>query len=490
MMSIPNDIRVPLFYMAFDNANANQGAAIQQHKILVMGHQTGGSANPLEQYRITSDDQARALFGDDAMLTAMLKTLRKGNSYTETWAMPVAEPSAGSAAMSGQAISVQGSASQAGTLSLMIAGQRVQVGVQTNDTAGAIASAIVTAINSQSSLPVRAQIPETENTRVKLTAKWKGITGNDIDVRCNYYDTEQLPPGISLTLTPLTGGAGYVDASEVIGALGDEWFNHIVCPFNDQAFLDGLRTELNERWGPLRMMEAVCYTAFRGNHAETGTWGNTRNDHLITCMSTNHAPNPPWEFAAAYAAQAAYHLAIDPARPLQTLPLVGLLPPAKRDRWDLVERNLLLHDGLATYQVDAGNRCLIEREISTYQVNAFGSPDPSYLDITTPMTLGYFRFVHKAHFTQKFPRHKLAGDDVLDSLEPGQPVVTPKILRAEMLDVFLQLQEKGLVENFERYSAELEVTRDRSDANRINVLCTPDLINGLRIMAMNVQFYL
>ena len=486
-MSIPNDIRVPLFYMSFDNSIANKGPSIQQHKILVLGHMSSGSSTPLEQYRITSDDQAKSLFGTDSMLTSMLLKLRKGNSYTEVWAMPISEPTEGTPATQSNALSVKGTVTQAGTLSLMLAGQRLQVGLSASDTAAFVATKIANAITGTKTLPISASVSGSD---VSLTTKWKGITGNDIDLRCNYYETEQFPTGINILINPLAGGAGTVDATEVIAALGDEWFNHIVCPFNDPAFLDVFRTELNDRWGPLRMMEALCYTAVRGNHAQTGMWGNTRNDHLITCMGTNVSPNPPWEFAAAYAAQAAYHLAIDPARPLQTLPLVDIYPPSKRDRWDLVERNLLLHDGIATYSVDAGNRCLIEREISTYQTNSFGSPDPSYLDITTSMTLGYFRFVHKSHFTQKYPRHKLAGDDVLDELEPGQPVVTPKLIRTDMLDIFLQLQEKGLVEDFEGYSRELEVTRDKSDANRINVVCSPDLINGLRTLTTNVQFYI
>jgi hypothetical protein len=47
------------------------------------------------------------------------------------------------------------------------------------------------------------------------------------------------------------------------------------------------------------------------------------------------------EFAAAVAAVAAYYAQIDPARPFQTLPLVGVLPPAQADQFTLAERNLI-----------------------------------------------------------------------------------------------------------------------------------------------------
>ncbi|WP_432322597.1 phage tail sheath subtilisin-like domain-containing protein [Yersinia enterocolitica] len=102
------------------------------------------------------------------------------------------------------------------------------------------------------------------------------------------------------------------------------------------------------------MVEAIAYTAIRGTHAQTGTWGNNRNDFLITSMGTNIAPQPAYLWAASYAGTAAYSLAIDPARPLQTLALTGILPVAKEVRWDPVERNLHLFDGVATHFVDAG----------------------------------------------------------------------------------------------------------------------------------------
>ncbi|MGT0149981.1 hypothetical protein ACT691_12255 [Vibrio metschnikovii] len=39
--------------------------------------------------------------------------------------------------------------------------------------------------------------------------------------------------------------------------------------------------------GPLKMIEGIAYTAFRGTFAETGAFGQARNDFLFTCMGTN-----------------------------------------------------------------------------------------------------------------------------------------------------------------------------------------------------------
>ncbi|RLM05044.1 phage tail protein [Gibbsiella quercinecans] len=488
--SIPNDIRVPLVYIEIDNSMALDSAPAQQHKILVIGQQlASGSATALTQNRITSDSTADNLYGRGSMLAEMLKTLRKANSYTETWALGIDDIAAGAAASA--ELAVTGTATAAGTLALLVCGVTVQVGVSADDTAATVATAIVAAVNAVATLPVTAAVKADVAGTVVFTAKWKGQTTNDLDVRLNYYVGEQTPAGLSVEATAFTGGTGTPDMSAVVAALGDEWFNHIVCPFNDVASLNTLRDELLDRWGPMRMVEAIAYTAVRGTHAATGTWGNNRNDFLITSMGTNLAPQPAYLWAASYAGIGAYYLAIDPARPLQTLALPGILAPAKEVRWDMSERNLLLFDGVATHYVDAGGNVCIEREITTYRVNSFGDADTSYLDITSPATLGHIRYVIKNRFTNRYPRHKLADDDVLDVLEAGQPVMTPKLCTQELLDIFItELEPAGLVEDFDDYKATLNVARDTSDRNRLNFTCHPNIINQLRVLAGLIQFKL
>ena len=157
----------------------------------------------------------------------------------------------------------------------------------------------------------------------------------------------------------------------------------------------------------------------------------------------------------------------------------------------MVERNLHLFDGVATHNVDAGGNVCIEREITTYRVNSFGDADTSYLDITSPATLGHIRYVIKNRFTNRYPRHKLADDSALDNLEPGQPVMTPKLCTQELLDIFItELEPAGLVEDFDDYKATLDVKRDTSDRNRLNFMIHPNIINQLRVLAGLIQFKL
>ncbi|WP_241085734.1 phage tail sheath subtilisin-like domain-containing protein [Candidatus Vondammii sp. HM_W22] len=480
MNQIPTNVRVPLVYIEFDNSRAVQGTPAISHQLLVFGQRLAvGSVAADVPTRITSDAQAE----DGSMLAEMLLALRQANRYTETWAIALDDDGAAAAATGN--IDTSGTATRSGTLNACIGGKRVRVGISSGDTGEAVATALATAINADTTLPVTAQI-NSEATQVDLTARNKGEAANDIDLRVNYYQGERTPSSITVVITDMSGGTANPDIADGIAAMGDEWWNSLVMPYTDTANLDTLQMKLADRWEPLRMIDGIAYSAHKGTHGTTGTFGGGRNDHLVSCLGTGASPTPPWIWAAVYAGVAAFSITNDPARPLQTLVLDGILPPVVEDRWTMEERNLLLYDGISTYSVTRDGKVQIERAITTYQTNRYGVADPSYLDVTTPATLGYIRFATRARITQKFPRHKLADDGT--RFGPGQAIVTPSIIRAELLALFRELEEKGLVENFDQYQADLIVERNADDRNRVDVMSPPDLVNQLRIFAEQIQF--
>lgn len=143
--SIPDDIRVPLVYIDIDNSQAMGSAPAQSRKVIVIGQQSAtGAAAALTQTRITSDGQAEKLYGKGSMLAEMLKTFRKANSYTETWAMGLADLASG--ALAKAELAIVGTATAAGTLALLINGVSVQVGVDAGDTRDTVATAIIAAV--------------------------------------------------------------------------------------------------------------------------------------------------------------------------------------------------------------------------------------------------------------------------------------------------------------------------------------------------------
>ena len=165
-----------------------------------------------------------------------------------------------------------------------------------------------------------------------------------------------------------------------------------------------------------------------------------------------------------------------------------MLPPALGERFTRQERDLLLRDGISTFTVDQGGNVLVERVITTYQVNAAGIEDVSYLDLETKWTVDYMRFAFRARIGLRFPRHKLADDGT--SFAPGQAIATPSVIKGELLDVARQLELAGILEGFDQFKRDLIVQRSQVDRNRVNAILPPDVVNQFRVFAAAVQFIL
>ena len=86
------------------------------------------------------------------------------------------------------------------------------------------------------------------------------------------------------------------------------------------------------------------------------------------------------------------------------------------------------------------------------------------------------------------PTHKLANDGT--RFGAGQAVVTPNVIRAELIAAYRNLEYQAIVENADLFAENLVVERDVNDVNRLNVLFPPDLVNQLRIFAVLAQFRL
>lgn len=130
----------------------------------------------------------------------------------------------------------------------------------------------------------------------------------------------------------------------------------------------------------------------------------------------------------------------------------------------------------------------IQRDVTTYRKNAYGVADNSYLDSETLHTSAYVLRKLKSVITSKYGRHKLASDGT--RFGPGQAIVTPAVIKGELLATYRQLERAGIVENYELFKQYLVVERDASDPNRLNTLFPPDYVNQLRVFAVVNQFRL
>lgn len=481
---MPASIRVPGAYVEIDNSRALRGLTDWPAKVLMLGQRlTAGTIAALAPVRVISADQARTYFGRGSQLAHMFEAWFRANPATEIWAVAMDDVGAGVAGT--QTVTITGPATAAGEIALMIGGRRVPVTVTAGQAATAIATAMAAAVTAALDLPVTASAAAAV---VTLTARHKGECGNAIDVRHSYYAGEALPAGVTLAIAVGVAGTTNPTITTALDVVAETWFTDFVTPWTDATNIAALEARLATNFGPTVMRDGHGWTGLSGAHGTLTTYGAARNSPQVSVLGVRGSPTSPWEWAAGLAAVCIPALALDPARPVQTLQIPGVLAPPLASRFTFTERDLLLRDGISTFRTNDAGQCFVERVITTYQTAPGGAEDISYLDVETLKTLAYLRYDLRTMISLRFPRHKLADDGT--AFARGQNVVTPGTLRAEIIARFKQWEASGLVEGVDQFKQDIIVVRSGSDPNRVDALLPPDLVNQFRVLAAQIEFFL
>lgn len=483
--NIPTTIRTPGVHAEVDNSRALKNLTANPHKVLILGQKDGGTATNEKVYPVSSEAVAEGYFGLASILSRMCRSFKQNNPNTELHAMALSTGSC--TALASGCLSFAGSCTADGNLFLMLGGIAVTVPTTSGWSQADMASAVDSAMSDNKYLCITGSLV---TSTVVLKAVGSGLAGNYFDVRVNHYDGQSNPVGITPAITALAGGVGSPTIGGAWAIIDDEQYQHFVQAYTDSGTLTSIEDELEDRYGPMIDKQGYGYTAVRGTAASCTTLGLTRNSPHNSIIGVNDSPTNPEEWAAAMGAICAGALNADPARPLHTLKLKGIISPISSSRFTRTERDILLYDGISTYITDSGGNVLLERVITTYRTNALGALDASYLDITTMLTLMEIRFQWITRMSNRFiaQRFKLADDTF--PVQPGSYVATPKTVRQETIALFSQLQGIGLIENLDDFIANLVVEQDATDVNRVNVLLAPDLINQFILLAGKIQFLL
>jgi len=490
--TIPSNLRVHLFAAELDNSRANT-AAIAQRALLIGQKTAAGTYTANVPVVCQSAIDGRAAAGAGSVLAGMIDAYRDNDPAGEMWVLPLADDGAAVAATG--SITFTGPTTATGTLSLYIAGRLVSVILASGTTAAQAATATVAAIAATVGLPVTAAVNGGVPSKVDLTARNGGECGNDIDIRTNFKGSasnEVLPAGLGVTIVAMASGATNPVLTTALANLVDMPFDFIVCSLTDTTSLAAITNLLSDqtgRWSYLNQIYGHCWFGFRGSAGACASKATALNNQHLTEVPFFDSPTPAWKWAAAFAGINAASLRADPAVPLQSLTVAGLLAPPLQSRWSItIRNNTLLFGGCATWTVDVNGNVVTENIVTTYVTNAQGQPDDSYLEVETLFTSVYVLRRLSSMVTAKYSRIKLAADGT--RLDPSANVVTPAVIRADIIALYRELEAQGIVQNSAAFARDLVVEKDAGNPNRVNVLLPATLINQLRVFAVLFQFRL
>ena len=492
--NIPANLRVPLFYA---EVNAGYQPFQGPSRTLLIGQKlAGGSAVVNVPIRLDGDPQA--LFGAGSQMADMAFWARASHPFGEIWALPLADPT-GAAQLHTLTIAT-GILGNVGTLSVYIGGEKVSVAVGQADTNAVVATNLAAAINQgyyKFNQPMAFPVVASAATNVvTLTARNVGALAAKLGVSKDQVGDEGALQQY-LTIAATTAGTGVPTLGAALAALGDMEFDFICSPYADTTSLDVIRDFLGPvsgRWSPMLQLYGHYFTTMFDTVSNQAAFGNGRNDPNVSILGVTDSPTPPWRWAAAFGATVAADKnlggEVDQAyrisRPVQTLVLTGIRPPVLKGNWPtILQKNQLYQDGIASYMVQTDGTVALERAVTTYQTNSYGQPDISWLDVETRLQSVYFVRYLRQRITQKYGRCALANDN--PSGNPG--IVTAKILKAECIHIYVELENGGLVDNSDLFARSLVVERS-SDPNRVNAYLPIDVVNQLRVFAANVTTFL
>lgn len=480
--NIPENIRVPLFYGEFRSGGTPYTA---NARLLLIGQKLASGSAVAGQPILVSDAAATGLGGAGSMIAQMHRIARKNAPVQEIWWLPLADFGAGVAAAG--TVTVAGApVTQAGVASLYIAGRRVRVGVNTQDSNANIATNLAAVINAHPDLPVTAAAAAAV---VTLTARHKGTLGNFIEVDTGHVSDEG-PLGKTLfTIVAMANGAGDPDIDTALDALGDDEFDWIALPYSGATELGHVSDLLNDvsgRWSWIKQLYGHATTVGTGTVGTLAAFGVGRNNQHESIFPCRKFRSPPWETCAAVGSQVARRKSLPPelSRPLHTIKLEGIKGPlAKADHLTKADLQTFYFSGVSGYHVRRDGSVCIDRIVTTYKTNAWGDPDWTYLDIETMAQSMYYVRSLRTEVTTKHGRQALAQSN------PGNlpHIVTPLDLEATLDHNYVHNINLGVVENLDAFQRNRRVEINALDPNRADAFVKIDHVNQLRIFAALIE---
>jgi len=484
---VPIDIFRPGIYMEIDPSLAFNGLPVFKQRTVMFGQMgTSPEAAVNQIYQVITDSEAKTLFGQDSMLAGMVAAFRKINPYQELLVIPLAENAGGVAATT--TVTISGAATRSYTQAFYVGDERYTLGVSSAEDATSIAGRLVTMINNNPASYVTAS---NVGSVVTLTCKWKGETGNDINVFTRYHRDDYDSPGVGFAIVQNGNGAGNPDLQAGIDALDSlTQYQGYVCPYTDTTNMDLLRSELDTRWGPTNQRDGRVFCAKKAGIASLNSFALARNTQHFAIMDVSEdAASPSWDWAASLAGNVMYYGTIDPARPFQTLELKDIKGAPEGQRRLPEENETLLRNGICTHEIGVDGKVRIERAVTTYSQNQVGAEDKAYKSLNTVMTMSYYRRSVINRFQLRYPRHKLASS--------GHPaagfasnIITPETGISEFLAHYTAMMDAGLMDDYDGFKADILANKNSQVRGRLDVFDQPRPIDQFHQLAVRSAFRL
>lgn len=466
----------------FFNANVG-GVVFLPQRVAVVGQGATASVYPTTKFRATTAAQVGQIVGFGSPLHLAAQQLLPANgdgvgSIPVTF-YPLVDDGAGVASVGD--ITPTGTATKAGAFRVLVNGiQSAQFTVAVGDNPAAVITKIISAINGVLAMPV---VASNGTTKVTLTAKWKGASGNDLEVQLS----GPTDTGVTFAITQPVSGAANPDVQDALDQVGNVWETMVLncLDIADATALNAYQTFGDGRWGALVRKPLVV---FSGSPALTPSAALAITDARKTDKVNVALANPgsvtlPFVSAAGQLARIVKIANNNPARDYGRQIASYILPGADGVQWDYPQRDQAVKGGASTVEVRDGE-VNISDVVTMYHPT--GEEPPAYRYVCDIVKLQNIIFNVDLQFNN-------AEWDGAPLIPDEQPTVNPEAKKPKNVKaVFGALADNlglnALISDPAYTKANIQCEIDSQNPKRLNSVFPVKLAGNVNIHSIDLNF--
>lgn len=470
---LPQPWLVPGSYQEIVPGYQNVGALPIPSRTLIIGGLTaGGSATTgVLVPNVTRALDARGFAGPGSHIDAMVAAYLTPDQNVPLDIICLADAGGGAAAV--WTLTFAGPATQSGTPALAIAGQRISIGTIAGDTAATAATEFAAAINAgpqAANVNATAQLPVTATATgavVTVTARNKGIVGNDISFVPNPALGDAMPPGLTVAVVQTVQGATNPSIAAALTLVSNTWYTDIIIAWQDAANVGLLAAEADRRYNAMVRKDTRCHVGVTGSFSQQLSAASAANARFVYFSPMTAPGSPPWAIAACAGGICAKMLTADPSRQLDEIAMPGIVGPQTVNIPIDAEQELLLAGGCSVFRVLSNGAVTMKRYVSTYTENPEGDLDEAWMDVMAQAVSSRIRYDWRNYFRSLYPSNKLAPDGSL-AAQSDPTVVTPNRAKASWGARMIVYAKNGWVVDEINQANAASFFIDPNDPNRLD----------------------
>lgn len=514
---MPTTIRQPKTTVNIVNASAV--VANTGQKILIVGQKVAaGSATAGALVEAIANGGAEdALFGRDSMIATLIRACKKRNQQVQIDAISLDDDGSGVDATG--TIAVSGTATEAGTLTVIIGSERnhkFDVAVADTDTATAIGTTIEAAINADLDVPVTAV---NSTGTVTMTSINAGTYGNSIAI-----EVRGEVGGVTTPVTGMASGATDPTLTAIFDVIGEKRYQAIVWPYPNDTVV--VRALLDPRFNADgKVQDGVAFTALADTVSNLKTLAAALNSQSLLIIGdqleteTNYAGPANVEIPMVTAAQFAGFrgLRLDSAgfsiadlvittngpldgfggpalasKPYFNTNFAELIPIQTGRGFDDAEIEDLKDNGVSVIGNNIADSGVVSGEfITTYKTDTAGNPDVSFTFLNFVDTASQAREFFFNNLRSRFSQSRLTTGDVIKGRDMANELVIRSFLKRLYQD--LSSEDFVLLESGETalkfFDTNLVITIDKA-LGKVTIQMTVPIVTQLReiVATMKIAF--